>query len=91
MLRTALQLRAARIPPRKIIRALSGLRDVLPLTGIRVTALGNDVVVKTGPFQWDAVTGQLLLHFEVAEIKGDVVFHDTTPGVKGVARRAEEW
>ncbi|WP_175425755.1 tetratricopeptide repeat protein [Trinickia violacea] len=95
LLRTALQLRAARIPPRKIIQALSRLREVLPdelpLTGIRVSAVGNDVAVRTGPSQWDAVTGQLLLDFEVAEIKGDVVFLDTAPAQKDLARQAEEW
>lgn len=95
LLRTALQLRSAQIPPRKIIQALSRLREVLPdelpLTGIRVTAVGNDVAVKTGPSQWDAVTGQLLLDFEVAEIKGDVVFLDMEVGHKDLARQAEKW
>jgi tetratricopeptide (TPR) repeat protein len=95
LLRTALQLRAARIPPRKIIMALSRLRealpDELPLTGIRVSAVGNDVVVRTGPSQWDAITGQQLLDFEVAEIKGDVVFLDTAPAQKNLAHQAAEW
>jgi tetratricopeptide (TPR) repeat protein len=95
LLRTALQLRSARISPRRIIQALSRLREILPgelpLTGIRVTAVGNDVAVKTGPSQWDAITGQLLLDFEVAEIRGDVVFLDTTPRQKDLVRQAEEW
>lgn len=95
LLRTALQLRAARIPPRKIILALSRLRkalpDELPLTGIRVSAVGNDVAVKTGPSQWDAITGQLLLDFEVAQVKGDVVFLDRTPAQKDAPHQAEEW
>lgn len=95
LLRTALQLRDARIPPRKIIMALARLRDALPdqlpLTGIRVSALGSDVAVRTGPSQWDAVTGQLLLDFEVAEIKGNVVFLDTQPVQKNLAGQAQEW
>ena len=95
LLRTALQLRAARIPPRKIILALSRLRkalpDELPLTGIRVSAIGNDVAVKTGPSQWDAITGQLLLDFEVAQVKGDVVFLDTVPAKKDAEHQAQEW
>jgi tetratricopeptide (TPR) repeat protein len=95
LLRTALQLRAARIPPRKVTQALSRLRealpDELPLSGIRVSAVGNDVAVRTGPSQWDAITGQMLLDFEVAEIKGDVVFLDTTPAPQDLAHQAEEW
>ncbi|CAB3808122.1 tetratricopeptide repeat protein [Pararobbsia alpina] len=95
LLRTALQLRAAKIPPRKIVHALSRLRaelpDELPLSGIRVTALGDTIAVKTGTSQWDATTGQLLLDFEVAEIKGKVVFLDTTPGKKEAALHAAEW
>lgn len=95
LLRTALQLRAAQIPPRKIIAALSrlgaALPNELPLTGIRVSAVGNDVAVRTGPSQWDAVTGQLLLDFEVAEIKGDVVFLDNGPARRNGERQAEEW
>jgi tetratricopeptide (TPR) repeat protein len=95
LVRTALQLRAARIPPRKITQALSRLKDELPdelpLSGIRVSAVGNDVAVRTGPSQWDAITGQLLLDFEVAEIKGEVVFLDTAPAPGDSTRQAEEW
>ncbi|MCP3723614.1 tetratricopeptide repeat protein [Paraburkholderia sp. CNPSo 3272] len=95
LLRTALQLRDARIAPRKIIMALTRLRDelpdALPLTGIRVSAVGNDVAVRTGPSQWDAATGQFLLDFEVAQIKGDVVFLDSAPAQKNLAHQAQEW
>ena len=95
LLRTALQLRSAHIPPRRIVLALSRLRaalpDELPLTGIRVSAVGNDVAVRTGPSQWDAITGQLLLDFEVAEVKGDVVFLDTAPSNNDVAHQADDW
>jgi tetratricopeptide (TPR) repeat protein len=95
LLRTALQLRASNIPQRKIVQALTRLRselpDELPLSGIRVTAVGNDIAVRTGPSQWDAITGQQLLDFEVAEIKGDVVFLESSPQPKDAARQAEEW
>jgi tetratricopeptide (TPR) repeat protein len=95
LLRTALQLRAAKIPPRKIVHALLRLKaelpDELPLSGIRVTAVGDTIAVKTGPSQWDANTGQFLLDIEVAEIRGDVVFLDTTPGQKDAALQAGEW
>lgn len=95
LLRTALILREANIPPRKIVSALSRLRDELPddlpLTGMRVSAVGSEVAVRTGPAQWNALTGQLLLDFEVAEIKGDVVFLDSKPARTNVANQADEW
>jgi tetratricopeptide (TPR) repeat protein len=95
VLRTAFQLQTAKISSRKILEALSRLKtelpDKLPLSGIRVTAVGNTIAVKTGSSQWDANTGQLLLDFEVAEIKGDVVVLDAKPGQKHAALQAEEW
>jgi tetratricopeptide (TPR) repeat protein len=95
VLRTAFQLQSAKISSRKILAALARLKaelpDELPLSGIRVTAVGNTVAVKTGPSQWDANTGQLLLDFEIAEIKGDVVFLETSPEQKDAVVHAEEW
>jgi tetratricopeptide (TPR) repeat protein len=96
MLRTALQLRSSRTSPRKIREALARLKrelpDTLPLSGIRVAAEGDSIVVKTGPSRWDAVTGQMLLDFEVAEVKGDVVVFDATPERKSAAAaQAQEW
>jgi tetratricopeptide (TPR) repeat protein len=94
VLRAAFQLQSARISPRKILGALSRLKaelpEELPLSGIRVTAVGSSIAVKTGPSQWDANTGQLLLDFEVAELKGDVAFLDTKPQ-KDAAAQADEW
>ena len=89
LLRTALQLRNAQTSPRKLREALARLRrelpDELPLSGIRVAAEGNSIVVKTGPSRWDAVTGQMLLDFEVAEVAGDVVLLDATPERRSLA------
>jgi tetratricopeptide (TPR) repeat protein len=96
VLRTAFQLQAAKISSRKILRALSRLKsqlpDELPLSGIRITAVGDRVAVTTGPSQWDADSGQLLLDFEVAPIKGDVTFLDSTPrNLKNREQQAAEW
>jgi tetratricopeptide (TPR) repeat protein len=95
VLRTAFQLQSAKISSRKILTALARMKaelpDELPLSGIRVTAVGNTIAVKTGPSQWDANTGQLLLDFEVADIKGEVVFLDTTPRQKDAEVLAGEW
>jgi tetratricopeptide (TPR) repeat protein len=69
MLRTAHGLREARIPVRKIVRSLRHLRErlpaELPLSGLRITAAGNELAVRTGDTQWQADSGQLLLDFEV--------------------------
>src|SRR6478609_9179698 len=85
----ALQLRTAKTTPRKLREALARLKrelpDELPLSGIRVAAEGDEIVVKTGPSRWDAVTGQMLLDFEVAEVAGDVVLFDATPERKSTA------
>jgi tetratricopeptide (TPR) repeat protein len=95
VLRTAFQLQSAKISSRKILTALARMKaelpDELPLSGIRVTAVSNTIAVKTGPSQWDANTGQLLLDFEVADIKGEVVFLDTTPRQKDAEVLAGEW
>jgi tetratricopeptide (TPR) repeat protein len=96
LLRTALQLRAAKMSPRKLREALTRLRrelpDALPLSGIRVAAEGDSIVVKTGPSRWDAVTGQMLLDFEVAEVAGNVVLLDAVPDRKdAAAAQAREW
>src|SRR5207344_1945193 len=64
LLRTAHGLQAARIPPRKILRSLRQLRatlpDELPLTGLRITAVGSEIAVRDGAAQWQVDSGQLL-------------------------------
>ncbi|WP_210237170.1 hypothetical protein, partial [Mesorhizobium sp. M3A.F.Ca.ET.174.01.1.1] len=89
-----LKLRTSRIPSRRILKALSHVREKLPeaapLSGVRITAVGDAVAVKTGREQWDAVSGQLLLDFEVADVKGDVTFIDTAPASQSARRKQEE-
>jgi tetratricopeptide (TPR) repeat protein len=76
LLRTAYDLRAARIPPRRILRSLQRLKAALPrelpLTGLRITAVGNDIAVRDGSGQWASETGQLLMDFEVSPAPGTV-------------------
>ncbi len=80
LLRTAHALRASKIPPRKILRALARLKATLPhelpLTGLRITAIGADVAVRDRNGQWQADNGQLLMDFEVAPVAGSVAFLD---------------
>ena len=78
LLRTAHALQRANIPPRKILRSLAKLKadlpPELPLTGLRITAVGADVAVRDRSGQWHADSGQLLMDFEVAEVLGTVSF-----------------
>ena len=54
--RTSLQ--AADIPPRKILRSLARLKATLPaelpLTGLRITAVGSTIAVRDRDGQWEA-------------------------------------
>jgi DNA-binding transcriptional MerR regulator len=85
LLRTAHALSQADIPPRKILRALARLRGELPadlpLTGLRVSAVGADVVVRDGHGARKVDSGQLVLDFEVSPARrgGDVAFIDRRP------------
>jgi len=69
LLRTAHELRAANIPGSKITRSLRRLKDELPteapLSGLRITAVGKDIVVRNRDSQWAADTGQLVMDFDV--------------------------
>ncbi|CAN7734291.1 tetratricopeptide repeat protein [Caballeronia sp. LjRoot29] len=96
LLRTAFQLQSSKIPSRKILRALGKLKAELPaelpLSGIRITAVGDAIAVRTGDDQWDATSGQHFLDFEVAPVKGDVAFLDATPRtLKSRTQQADEW
>ena len=78
LLRTAHGLQAAKIAPRRIVRSLQRLQatlpDELPLSGLRIAAVGNDVAVRDGNHQWNAETGQLLIDFEIKPAAGRVAF-----------------
>lgn len=96
LLRTAYQLQSADIPTRRIVRSLerlkSALPQALPLTGLRITAVGNNIAVRSGPEQWEVDSGQLLLDFEVAPMRGAVTFLDSRPrDAKNIRRQGEEW
>lgn len=85
LLRTAHALQRSQIPPRKILRSLKRLKATLPqqlpLTGLRITAIGADVAVLDRSGQWRADSGQLLMDFDVAPVAGSVAFlaRETSP------------
>jgi tetratricopeptide (TPR) repeat protein len=72
LLRAAAGLVHARVPPARVRRALRQLRAQLPegrpLTGVRVAADGEHVVVQDGGARWHPETGQALLDFGVGDL-----------------------
>src|SRR5688572_13191855 len=78
VLRAAKSLMEAKLPARRVSRALQRLReqlpDQLPLAGLRVAAVGNTVVVTQGEAQWRVDDGQYLLAFDVQNAKGKLAF-----------------
>jgi len=96
LLRTAYSLQAAQIGPRKIIRSLKQLKatlpDELPLTGLRIAAVGNDIAVREGDRQWEAESGQWLIDFEVKAERGSVSFLSReSQAVEAPADDASAW
>lgn len=96
LLRTAHHLIEAKIPSRRMLRSLKQLRSklpiALPMSGLRITAIGNDVVVRDGDAYWEAGTGQLMMDFEVAGKEGEVTFLIRGPNPDdGGAESAVQW
>src|SRR5213593_3226313 len=72
ILRTAKALVAARIPTRRIRRALKQLRRQLPrgrsLAELRITAEGDRIMVSDGYTAWNPESGQAHLDFAVSDL-----------------------
>ena len=81
-----------RLPARKVRRALRKLQEQLPcgreLTGIRITAEGDTIVVHDGSSTWIPESGQALLNFEVSDLATEVA--PLARKVAAAARCAEE-
>jgi tetratricopeptide (TPR) repeat protein len=98
-LRTAKGLLEAEIGPRRVKRALRRLREQVPkgsrLTGLRVTAEGNRIVVADGASRWQPESGQALLDFGVSELAEKVAplarraFQEAQEGAKELS--ADDW
>lgn len=92
VLRTAWALTQAKLSPRRIIRSLKQLRDQLPdsvpLSGLRIGAVGDRVVVQEGDSRWQAESGQYLLALEVDLADGVLNVTDLRDAEKA---RAEDW
>lgn len=77
LLRTAQGLKAAGVSTQRVLRALRRLQRqlpaTLPLTGLRVVAVGDDVVVRDGGRSMAAESGQLLFDFDPAFAASPIV------------------
>jgi len=77
LLRTAQSLRDARISATRIRKSLQRLQQLLPaqmpLSGLRITALGDDIAVREHGQAVAVDTGQFLLDFEVTMTSGSVL------------------
>jgi tetratricopeptide (TPR) repeat protein len=73
-LRVVKGLATSRVPPRRVRQALRRLREQLPadrpLSGVRLAALGGEVVVREQDRTWSPATGQYWLDFEAAGASG---------------------
>lgn len=76
LLRTAKGLRDRNIPTSKISRALTKLKQQLPvgrpLSAVQIGAAGDEVVVRNGPEAWNPMTGQRVFGFEVSDLAREV-------------------
>jgi tetratricopeptide (TPR) repeat protein len=80
VLRAAAALVEARLPTTRILRSLRRLRTQIPpqipLSGLRVEAVGDAVVVQEGNAQWQTHDGQYVLRFHVESPGGRLAFLD---------------
>jgi tetratricopeptide (TPR) repeat protein len=98
VLRTARALSDARIPARRIRRALESLRrelpESMPLSGLSISAVGDHVVVRDGDTQRQVEGGQYLLGLDVSVEDGElrVVEHrKEPPAVVAPAEPSGHW
>jgi tetratricopeptide (TPR) repeat protein len=97
-LRTAKGLMDARIPPRRIRRALFRLTQELSHAGsladLRIAAEGGRIVAADGSARWQPESGQTLFDFGSASTGGDVApLEPLAPDEGGLGERllAEDW
>ena len=93
VLRAAQDLRDAKIPPARILRSLRRLRAQLPqqvpLSGLRIEAVGDSVVVSEGESQWQTDDGQYVFSFQVEAPDGRLAI--LAPGTPQPAHADAQW
>jgi tetratricopeptide (TPR) repeat protein len=93
VLRTAQALADARVPSRRITQSVRELRrrlpESMPLSGLRITAVGDRVVVRERDSRWQADSGQYLLGFEGDPAAGSLSVVE--PAASPNRRGGREW
>jgi len=93
VLRTAQALSASLVPNRRITKSLKELRrnlpEEMPLSGLRIAAVGDRVVVKEGDTRWQAEGGQYLLAFAGDPAAGSLNVVEHMPSRPKPRHRAE--
>jgi tetratricopeptide (TPR) repeat protein len=76
VLRTAQTLASANVPAKRITRSLKELRrqlpEAMPLSGLSISAVGEQVVVRDGAAQRQVESGQYVLDFEGDPVSGSL-------------------
>ncbi len=89
LLRAAKQLDDAAVPSKRVWKALRSLQEQLPanrsLATVRISAAGDDVVVRDSAAAWEPYSGQAVLEFDVGELA-----QEAAPMVRQAARHARE-
>jgi tetratricopeptide (TPR) repeat protein len=89
VLRAAQALVEAKLPTTRILRSLRRLRTQIPaqipLSGLRVEAVGDAVVVREGAGQWQTHDGQYVLRFHVESPGGRLAFLDLPSPSSGLS------
>lgn len=95
LLRTAHALQRAKIPPRRIVGTLAKLARTLPaelpLTGLRITAVGSEIAVHEGGSAWNPETRQVLMDFEVSPSGSALAFLQRAPDETAASGDAQAW
>jgi tetratricopeptide (TPR) repeat protein len=93
VLRTAQALTEARVSSRRITRSVRELKrrlpQTMPLSGLRISAVGDRVVVREGDSRWQAESGQYLLAFDGDPAAGSLSVVDLSASVTESSGR--EW